>query len=269
MTDWQQIFKPGNTIRLTGTVNSYVDRYGETRHTLKRVVYDETSFQEIDFNQIPIDELIQDRNLIILNGEPVELSYHWTLDHEGKIVVRLASAPKDRYSVYDTNNKTIVYEGTEKECEFYIYYGRDVNAMALKNHIVLYDPDLEFKEKDCDWVALDRFNYGEKCNKDLESYAVKGDWYLVYDAYSNWDYETYYYYNPLKRKLFDKSVVWEIINKKDVDKRRAFVDEIQQLYNSLPAETQSPSPGQSPLYLKESDIRRMVMDCIKVISGLL
>ena len=187
--DWAQIFKVGGTVRLTGTVGSYVDRYGETKHTLKRVAFDETSFPEIDYSQIPMDELIFDRHIILINGKPVKV----TDARNGIENLCIVTLQDDTYAIYNPDEQRIIYQTD------------DWNAIRTNLRVMPYLQNWELmKEKgkvieknrygDGGYVVFDNQVWFESAGSQspLSPYTVKGDYHLILDCNSG-KIEWYYY----------------------------------------------------------------------------
>ena len=248
--DWEQVFRVGNTIRLSGTVDSYTDRYGELKHTLKRVAYDESSFPEIDFSQTPIRELIYDRKKVIVDGRAVDIR-DARFENEGFILVQWADN-YDSYSVYDMNNKTVVCTTDDwDEAKDMIRFAPFMNNPAkMKEKGVVLRMEQNGKiVLDKGQVWLDTGDFGQ--------YSRKGDWYLIWN-YLNGTYA--YYYNPTTMKTFGYQ---------ELDFTQVTKDEglniLKQLYDKVPATTAAPATAG----VNEGYIMKLVYEGIKRALGLL
>ena len=240
IAEWAQIFKPGNTIRLTGTVNSYVDRFGETKHTLKRVDYDTTSFPEIDWGQYPIDELIYDKRKIIVNGKPVDI-----LDANrcsDCFIVRLTDSGYNTYSVYDPEKQEILLSGEYKKCvDFITYENVSLETMIEKNTIVI---------KTESGFELWKFWHFVKeiFENELDPYEKKGNLYLFVKFEKA--HLLFAYYDPIEKKIVDATTVEPNAQVPEI------IPEIKKLYDSLP------EPAVS---LNRADLEEMVLRCISAL----
>ena len=241
--EWAQVFKPGNTIRLTGTVNSYVDRFGETKHTLKRVDYDRTSFPEIDWSQYSMDELIYDKKKIILGGSPVDVTDAREIND--LYVVQLRTEPHNAYSVYDPSKQEIIYKGDWNQCcNFAKFEKITVEKMKEKNIIILKTEQGYEVDSPCYWA--------KKFGDSLDQFVQKGNIHLVEKHEKGM--HNFIYYDPTTKKIINKvSLKTEECSEENMTKI------LNRMYDALP------EPAMS---INENDIMEMVIKCLSsIIKG--
>ena len=214
--EWQQVLKPGNTLRLTGTVDSYVDRYGETKHKLTRVAYDTTSFPEIDYTQYDPYELAADKKKIVVDGRALDIRRCWP-PVGNNLMVQWNDMS---YSVYDMQRRTIVFNTND-------YYSAESMAYAAK---YINNPDLMAndrvivtREKDADGFEVIS---GVTWIPTMQGVQVsKGDFHLVFMQLDN--EFCFLYYNP-RTLATSRTVALDQNGDGEVMRQR-----INQLYNSI------------------------------------
>ena len=247
VSEWAQIFKPGAQIRLTGTVDSYTDRYGETKHTLKRVSFDETTFSEIDWSQYSFDELVNDKKKLPVDGGYVDISWFRPCDIETAENYLIAQLLTGEHVVYNKDNATIEATFDEyDDAEEYVQKKAD-EALAnatweemRKDRLAVYYNTESGRYEATPIIPLED-NPG-LCEK-LGQYIRKGNIHLVLIPSTG---DCWYY------DATNHCFVGMLISIEDVrDAGEALVN----AYNSL--------PESSVVQISESEIRGMVAESIR------
>lgn len=185
--EWEQVFKPGNVLKLTGTVDSYTDRYGELKHTLKRVVWDQSSFPEIDYSGLSFRQLLVDKKKIIVNGKAMDIRQSWDDHGVGKALVEFPTGPDyngGTYAIYDFNNQTIskIYDDWDEAKEAYrteLKFGKYLkDRSSMMNDNVVLVKDQVGKTELLNYAMWPRTSV--RACPELEPYSGVGDCFLVF-----------------------------------------------------------------------------------------
>ena len=235
--DWEQVFKPGNQIRLTGTVGSYTDRYGELKHTLSRVVWDQSSFPEIDYSNIPFEDLLYGRKKIIVNGKSMDIR---DARCDRATMTAMVQFPDLTWSIYDYNKQSLSGQYPDYQSIRQVF----VNIMRYKKYLE------NWQEMVNDHIALVKMENGELDKLSNLTWAItpavvnnipeiakvsqKSGYYLVFDL----AHDTFAYYNPEEKCWFKKP---HLLNGCPVidyfNDKQNFMEEmkvVEQQYNSIP-----------------------------------